>query len=316
MPGDDSNLLGRLSIVIVAAFALFAGFTRVHRLYSHKFLNVTGRAQWIWAPVELPRENPVAFFATRDFQLPPNRAYTHIKVLGDPEYTLFFNGKEVGGRRAGEEGKLDVYDVTPLATTGANRIVVALRSTNGVGGLLASVDLAPENENVVPTGPEWHVAREWAPDILRRDPPDTVSPMLLGDPPTGRWNYLSPAAAAFDVPPRKVIPPQRAFTFKTALAQVKVVSGVAITSLKGVRATAYDFGFTRGRLRLTRTSPSQLTRVVTVRFANVREELFATEGPVHSFVFAPHEPAVADPETRSFRYALVYGGEARADVLQ
>jgi hypothetical protein len=41
---------------------------------------------------------PVAFFATRDFDAPrESRLYTHLKVLGDPEYTVFINGRESRG---------------------------------------------------------------------------------------------------------------------------------------------------------------------------------------------------------------------------
>ena len=44
---------------------------------------------------------PVAFFAAREFTLPPNRVYTRLKVLGDPEYTLYVNGREIAGRLVG-----------------------------------------------------------------------------------------------------------------------------------------------------------------------------------------------------------------------
>src|SRR5690242_10147048 len=105
MPGvhsiqrDDLDLMKRLTIVIILGFLFVAAFTHLDRVYSQKFFDVTGRAEWIWPKVQLSRDVPVAFFATRDLDLPANRYYTKIKVAGDPEYTLYFNGQEIGGRR-------------------------------------------------------------------------------------------------------------------------------------------------------------------------------------------------------------------------
>lgn len=38
----------RLTIGIALLFAFVAAFTRLDLLYSHRFFDVTGRAQWIW----------------------------------------------------------------------------------------------------------------------------------------------------------------------------------------------------------------------------------------------------------------------------
>src|SRR3954466_14371160 len=88
----------RLGIIAAAALIITFSLSRLWTLYAHKFYDVTGGAQWIWAPHQLSRNLPVAFFATREFDLPPNRYFTHVKIAGDPEYTLWFNGTEIGGR--------------------------------------------------------------------------------------------------------------------------------------------------------------------------------------------------------------------------
>src|SRR5213075_1724317 len=113
---------------------------------------------------------------------------TKIKVAGDPEYTLYFNGQEIGGRRFGEHrDALDVFDVTQLAKTGRNRIVIAARSTNGVGGVLAAVDLSTEVENYVVTDASWKMFHRWNPALPLRDVGLSTPPMVLGQPPRGRW---------------------------------------------------------------------------------------------------------------------------------
>ena len=66
-----------------------------------------------------------------------------------------------GRRRAalvGDDRQLDMYDVSGLARDTGNRIMVAVRSTNGVGGLIAAVDIKPEIENLIVTGADWSEA--------------------------------------------------------------------------------------------------------------------------------------------------------------
>lgn len=306
-----------MTIAIAIGVGLFAAFVRLNLFYSHKFFDITGRAEWIWQRWELSRGVPIAFFATRDFDLPENRYFTKIKIAGDPQYAVYFNGVEIGGRAVGEERRLDVYDVSRLAHTGSNRIVVAMRSANGVGGLLVAVDISPETANYVVSDSSWRVVRGWRSDLLLRDPSGWEAPMLLGEPPVGRWNYLEPFASRFTTPPRRVISPRQSLSFKTALPEVKVVSGVAIASSKRVRATAFDFGgFLDGRAKLTMNYEPQVSHIVTVRFANIRAELSSLEGNVYPFVFAAGERTVIDPQVRHFRYIVIYGGEATAEVAE
>jgi len=308
----------RLTIVIVLGFLFVAAFTYLNRLYSQKFFDVTGRAQWIWMKHQLSRDVPVAFFAARDFDLPAYRYYTKIKVAGDPEYTLYFNGQEIGGRRFGEDhDALDVFDVTQLAKTGRNRMVIAVRSTNGVGGLIAALDLSPEIENFVVTDASWKIFRSWNAALPQRDVGISSSPMLLGVPPTGRWNYLATAPGKPELPVQKVVAPREAFTFFTFMPEVKVISGVAVVGSRRVRATAYDFGeIGDGRARLMMELDNGQPREINLRFANVKPELYAIEGDIRPVIFAPGEHTVIDPEVRHFRYVMVYGGQARAEVVR
>ena len=308
----------RLTIALLALLGLVAAYSKLDLLYSHKFFDNTGRAQWIWAQQQLSRGVPVAFFATRNFDLPPNRQFTRIKVFGDPEYTLYFNGMQVGGRRVGEESALDVYDVSKLARDRGNRIVIAARSPNGVGGVIASVDVTRDYQNMVPTGSEWAIVRNWRDDLLVRDAPYSAmsSPMLIGRPPVGRWDFLTPRAGVFAGAVQRVVAPRAAFRFKTAIPMIEDRSGVVVVVPHPISATAYDFGPIRGRARLTINYDNGVSREVSVRFANDASELRLIEAPIEPFVFAAGERTVTDPQERQFRYVIVYGSQASVVVVQ
>jgi hypothetical protein len=316
---SDRDLLTRLTIVLVCGFLFAAAFVHLNATYTHKFFDVTGHAQWIWPKGDLKAELPLGFFATRDFDLPANRYYTKIKIAGDPEYTLYFNGREIGARRmAADDHALDVYDVTALAKTGRNRIVIATRSEKGVGGLLAAVDIAPETENLVVTDERWKIARHWTPSLVTTDTARMERPISLGEPPVGRWNFLRPRETPLDQPPAFMKQPIAMWNFKGALSEVKEVNGVAVRGSRRVRAWAYDFGgFVNGRLRLTRSDQSMVVGndVLDVRFANAKEELTSVEGSITPFTFAAGERTVVDPDTHSFRYVAVYERLATPEVL-
>jgi hypothetical protein len=316
---DDRVLIRRLIIIAAAIFVIVAAASRLELLYSHKFFDNTGTAQWIWQQNRLAEGKPAAFFATREFDLPPNRSFTRIKMLGDPEYTLYFNGVAIGGRHVGDDNEaLDTYDVSALARDKKNRIVVALRSANGVGGLIASIDLTQEFGNFVVTGNDWHIVRRWRDDLLLHDPPaaELTRPQLLGRPPARRWNYLLQRDAKAFAPAQQVIAPRESFDFDTALPEIAVIGGTAVTVSRKTHATAYDFGPVSGRARFTIRNVSDAARNVTVRFANDRSQLFTVEGGVEKFVFAAGERIILDEETRNFRYVTVYGSAATVDVVK
>jgi hypothetical protein len=315
----DLVLMRRLAILAGAIFVIVAAFSRLELLYSHKFSDNTGRAQWIWPQNRLAQGDPVAFFATRNFDLPPNRNFTRIKILGDPEYTLYFNGVVVGGRHVADDNEaLDTYDVSTLARDKQNRLVVAVRSSNGVGGLIAAIDLTQEFGNFIVTGGDWRIVRGWRDDLLLHDPPANLimAPRLLGRPPARRWNYLVQRDAKAFAPARRILAPRQSLAFKTALPEIAVIGGTAVTVSRATNAVAYDFGPSTGRARLTARGPANVERSVTVRFANDRSELFAIEGTLEHFVFAAGERTIVDEDTRNFRYVTVYGGTASVDLLQ
>jgi len=311
----DRHLMRRLSIVFGFLLLFTFAISRLELLYSHKFFDNTGRAEWIWVNHRIASGDPQAFFATKDFDLPPNRYFTRIKIAGDPEYTLWFNGREIGGRRVGEQPTLDAYDVSALAKTKGNRIVVALRSPNGVGGLIAAVDVAADFQNLAVTDASWHIVRRWTPDLIVRDPRSNEAPLRLGRPPARRWNYLDLAKRDFTIPPHTITPPSSSFTFNTALASVDIIEGVAVAVSKKTIATAYDFAPMSARVRLTIDGDSNASRAVNVRFANERSELMTIEGPVEPVVFAPGERTIIDPVVRRFRYVMIYGGGVRAEAV-
>lgn len=318
IPPADRRLMRRLALTLGIILLLTFAFSRLDLIYSHKFFDTTGRAQWIWFNHRIASGDPLAFFATREFDLPPNRYFTHIKIAGDPQYTLYFNGKEIGGRRAVDLPTLDVYDVTALARDKRNRIVVALRSPNGVGGLLAAVDISDDLQNFVISDSSWNIVKRWSPDLIVRDPSTAFvsRPLLFGIPPARRWNYLASRMAELATPPTKLVAPRSSFTFNTALPEIEIIEGVAVAVPKKTIATAYDFGPMNGRARLTSLRNADASRSIKVRYANVQSELLSIEGNVEPFVFAPGEQIVIDPQAHGFRYVMVYGGEAKAEAVE
>lgn len=314
----------RLTIVLAMIFAFTAAFTHLDRIYSRKFFDITGNARWIWAQHRMSDNVPLAFFAARDFTLPANRFYTHLKVLGDPEYTVFFNGREIAGRRLDdhrgetEERVLDLYDISELARTGRNRLVIAVRAPSGAGGLIASIDIAPETANWVVTGGDWKIYRRWDPRILLADVPDAPwePPAIIGSPPVGRWNYLQAVARPLVPLPTQVTPPVDAFEQMAFIPKIRTTGGVAVAGSEEARATAFDFGFMKGRVRLIDDRDRAVSQTVNVRFAFDRAELRLAEWNLRPLVFAPGEHTLTTPEIHDFRYAMVFGRGVRAEVVR
>lgn len=314
---DDRKLAWRISVAVVLLVVLASGVSFLYRFYGNKLFDLSGRAQWIWARHQISRNTPVVFFAARDFDLPENRFFTRIKVCADPEYTLWFNGRQIASKHvSGEERFLDVYDVTALARTGRNRILVGTRSTNGVGGLLASVDIRPEVENLAPTDENWKIFRSWRDDLPQRDAGQVESPMLIGEPPAGPWGYLTTRQGRFSPPPRRVVLPRSAAPVRAQTPVIRIRGGVAIVVREAQRAVAYDFGHTSGRVHLTLVGPHGVPPTIAIRLANAPEELALLAPATTSIAFAPGETSVIDPVSRRFRYVMVFGGRAQVDVVQ
>jgi hypothetical protein len=309
----DQLPLKRVLLAVFLSFVAFAAFAYLNRFYSRKFYVTTGNAQWIWDQHRLASEQPVVFFATREFDIPPNPEFVHIKVAADPEYILYFNGTEMGGRRFRGTSVADVYDVTKMARPGTNRIVVAVRSAKGVGGLLVSADLGTMLENILVTDDQWKLFHTWSDELLRRDPPQLtwVKPRLLGTPPVGRWDYLTEVEAQAR-PEARIAYPKSETEFAATLPMIRVVSGVAVRSSRRTVARAFDFGPIKGRARIEVQPVGKL--VTKIRYVNHPSE-FAFEGEVVPLPVASGERVVIDPERRYFRYIIVYDIDARATVL-
>lgn len=249
---------------------------------------------------------------TKDFDLPPTRRYVHLKIAADPEYTLYFNGRAVGGHRGGDPKTLDVYDVTKLAHDRSNRIVVAVRSRTGAGGLIVSVDLAPDLENAVTTDESWRTHHQWSDTLLTSDAATPAAPArVLGQPPFGKWNYLVEKRKELFPKTFAVLTASREIPLRSSVPEIRAIGGIVIRTLVPVDARAFDFGFVRGRVRLETPPEGGEIRVT---YANLEGELVG-EGEIQSFISAPGETSVTDPTERNFRFVIVYGNGSRASVL-
>ena len=82
------------------------------------------------------------------------------------------------------------------------------------------------------------------------------------------------------------------------------------------RASVFDFGPTRGRVRLRLESLTSVPPVVNIRLANTLEEASRIDWQLRPFVFARGERVLVDPEEFGFRYVVVYGGRASAEVIK
>ena len=140
------------------------------------------------------------------------------------------------------------------------------------------------------------------------------TPVVIGEPPIGRWNYLETQQRELVPPPEQLSPPRESFEMIGLIPRVRTVSGIAVAVSEKARATAFDFGFTKGRVRLIAAGDRAVSEVVNVRFANVREELDSAKRNLRPLVFAPGEHTVTTPESHDFRYVLVFGRGGRVEV--
>jgi hypothetical protein len=314
----DRDLVRRVTIAALAVFIFTAAFATLERTYSQKFHDVTGSAKWIWAAHRMSDNVPVAFYAARDFDLPQNRYFTHLKVLGDPEYTVYLNGREVAARRVGEERSLDFYDISQLVKTGRNRVVIAIRAPRGVGGLLAAIDIHPEVANWLVTDGSWKIYRKWTPLLLQRDLPQATAPVVIGEPPIGRWNYLTVVKQELEKPVTEVLQPREMFDHTGSVPTIETRSGVAVAGVQTQRASVFDFGpNAKGKVRLKIVPNRAGSQLVNVRYANVREELGLVDWGLRPLILAPGEGEITTPESREFRYVMVFNKkEVSATVVR
>jgi hypothetical protein len=297
----------------IAVFAVAAvAFVALHRFYSQKFFDGTGKAQWIWQKHRLASRDPVAFFATRDFAVPAVPTSARLKIAADPEYTLFLNGQEIAGG-ASERVYLDEYDVTRYLRPGRNRIVAAIRSGEGVGGLLIALDLDPSRQNALVSDPSWRIFTRWDPRLLYQDVPGGAAPYVLGEPPIGKWNWPEGRPGRPYGEERFLAYPSSMSRMESWLPETRTIGGVAVSSRRKAQALLFDFGRVvegRGRLELAVSDPE----MVRVRYFEDVGSLDRDE-EIRALVVAEGEEAVVDPQRRRFRYMLVFSPKASASVV-
>jgi hypothetical protein len=313
---SDRDLMKRLTIVLAFVFVFTAAFSHLAGVYSQKFYDRTAPAQLLWARHPMSANEPVAFFAAREVDLPANRVYVRLKLLGDPEYTLYVNGREIAGRLVGEDRALDYYDLSAVMQTGRNRIVVAVRAPKGGGAFLAALDLAPETENWVVSDAQWKIYRRWDPLILQYDVAGQWErPMIVGAPPAGRWNFLEIVKHEPEAPATQFVAAKQSFELIALLPTIRTQAGISVAGSERARARAFDFGPTRGRIRVSHERPRGFSRLVQVRFANDPSELGLLELNPRAIVLAPGETEVTTPEEHLFRYAVAFAPDVKIELV-
>ena len=297
------------AIVLGSVAALFA----LGRFWSAKFYRTSGEAQWLWSHHRIAADEPEAFYLRRDFDLPPARAFVRIRVAADPGFTLWFNGVEVGGQ-ASDGRTLFSYDVSAWARDQGNRIVLAARSPRGVGGVLATVDLGPLKQNWLSTDESWHLHSDWSPSLLEPSARASLgrAPRILGRPPIGRWNY--PEERTVEPYPAEWtrVDPQRSVRYRSWLPKIEKKSGVIVAGRRTAEAIAFDFGHVEGRAAI-RVAPGP-KRAIVHGYASAPHQL-AEPGLIEHFVVGEGEGEVVSPESRAFRYLVVYDEDVEAWVV-
>lgn len=304
----------RVTGTLFGAFALVVFF---NSFFARKFHLQTGPATWIWVDGDTSVKMPIAFFAVRDILIPPDPPLVRVRIACDADWTLYLDGNEMGGGGATPLPELRVFDLKGHVRKGVvNRLVVALRSADGTGGLLASVDFAPLRENDVVTDATWRICRDWSSDLLTGARSCEEAPRVLGVPPVGRWNYPAPEPAETYVGDaavlRSLITP-RAITIRRN--EIRVINGVAVESSQPVKALLFDFGGVEGRGRVTLPAPTGTTTPIEVRYGAGLDEIERQEEG-ELLVFAKGENVVTDPVARSFRYMAVGVTDARVEVVE
>jgi hypothetical protein len=311
---DEDRRFARRCFVAALCILVVAGFlTYTWRFFEKKFFITTGEAEWIWVRDPMSREKPVAFFATRDFEVPPGATEVTINIAADPSYTLWFNGARVGAGSFRSDRAIRSHNVTALKRDGKNRIVVACRSDKGAGGLLLSVDFGGMQRNGVFTDRRWRIFRRWDERLLQRDLPGADDPSIrsFGAPPVGRWNYPERRVVTELSDLEHPLQPATVVAFDGRIPETRILSGIAVASARTVPARAFDFGAVNGQIRVTRTAGD--IEVIRIRYANAQDEL-AKEGTIVPLVFAPGESSVTDASRTAFRYVIVYGASGEVVV--
>ncbi|MGB5892306.1 MAG: hypothetical protein WBH75_20305 [Thermoanaerobaculia bacterium] len=174
-------------IVVIALLAVveWGGRTVISRS-----LLPTRDAEWIWAPGMKGEPSPVRFFLVRQFELPFAVSDARLLARADEEYEVHLNGTWVGSNRYAA-GTVDAYDAGSLLQPGTNTLLVELRSTRGIGGLLFSLEINGTQGEVlrIVSDDSWEVVGRGLRGLFgnRQELVLEEAVEVLGKPPVGRW---------------------------------------------------------------------------------------------------------------------------------
>jgi hypothetical protein len=183
---------------VILVIALLAAVEWSGRRAVTRRLLPTREAQWIWAPGIEGEPIPVRFFMVRQFELPFAVSAARLLASADEEYEVHLNGTWVGSNRFAA-GTVDSYDAASLLQSGTNTLLVELRSTRGVGGLLFNLEIdGSQGEALrIVSDDGWGVVRRGLRGLFTRRPEAVAQEAVkvLAAPPAGRWGL-----------PRQVLP--------------------------------------------------------------------------------------------------------------
>ena len=299
------------TVWVVAAVVVFALALATRALPGLRARSLpTGRAEWIWRPIDRLDHSPTAFYAVRDFSLDDPPARARLLVTADEEYVLTLNGQRIGTGAFDPAAPLDVYEVGPLLLPGGNRLLVELRSARGVGGLLASLVDAADGRQIVKTDASWRIFPRHEPGLpLGWLPIGGGAPALSwGIPPVGRWGRprageTRPLLADATAPPLPAIPAATVLPF--ALPDGLNDGGSPDP------AVLYDWGRPVEGFLTFDVRPLE-TQGTALLFTGEAPPDPLKARPTAAVLIQPGRRDWLDARPRRFRYALLVGLGARA----
>lgn len=302
--------LGLLIFVLAVTLVMALGQRTIRRAVA-LIRSPVGAAQWIWAPRVGPRQDPVAFYAVRDFDLTAPADNARLLCLADESYVLHLNGRMVGSGRYVKASPLDAYDVTSLVRPGRNRLVVELRSGRGVGALLASLRIeGPEGLQEINTDRDWRIFWQYRRSFFgTEDLSGGAAVRVWGPPPAGRWqtppSIRERATYAAQVGELAPVAPYRVWTWKDG--EWMRERGYPLGRPVPPRGSVVLFEWDRevaGYLVLTQRRAADRKALL---FVGDTVPTPDDTPPTTSVVFVPSKKFWQDAVVRRFRFALVVG---------
>ena len=157
-------------------------------------------AKWIWDKAGAQTND--SRYLRRRFQLADKPTAAKIHITVDNAYTLFVNGKKVGGDD--DWSDVEEYDITKLLTKGTNVLAIDARNAGGKAAAICwmKITASDKSETIIGTDDTWLVSlaktESWQePDF---DEANWSKAVAIGSPDASPWNITgkkpSPAAAA------------------------------------------------------------------------------------------------------------------------